>query len=281
MADEAVRLSQKICKRQPGVGLWIDQLTSRLRTRAEIRQAIGHHRAAMADAHEAITAHEAGGNPKYSLLVPDLHILLAELHAALGEREPALRHSEAIEQFRQALQSGDENTHLITARTLSRYAAIMLLLGDHERAESAARECVTILRPRIAQISRITDIVIFGRMVYHLAQNTDPLDAEAAAKLIPLMQDGIDQMARTVSPSPLAYTDPDQRDRALGVLNLLEHQGKLLTVLGAPRAAAVFEHHSYHLIDEPVRTWPEILAALREVTDEAVRLRADPPVLGS
>jgi len=139
MADEAVRLSQKICKRQPGVGLWIDQLTSRLRTRAEIRQAIGHHRAAMADAHEAITAHEAGGNPRYSLLVPDLHILLAELHAALGEREPALRHSEAIEQFRQALQSGDENTHLITARTLSRYAAIMLLLGDHERAESAAR----------------------------------------------------------------------------------------------------------------------------------------------
>ncbi|GAA1307330.1 hypothetical protein Psi02_46360 [Planotetraspora silvatica] len=281
MADEAVRLSQKICKRQPGIGLWIDQLTSRLRTRAEVREALGHHRAALSDAHEAIAAHEAGGNPKYHLFVPDLHILLAELHAALGEREPALRHSGVIEQFRQALDSGDENTHLITARTLNRYAAVMLLLGDHERADDAARECVEILRPRIGQIRRISDIVIFGRMVYHLAQNTDPLDAEAAVKLIPLLQDGIDQMAMTVSVSPLAYGDPEQRDRGLAVLNLLERQSQLLTVLGAPGAAAVFEHHSYHLIDEPVRTWPETLAALRAVTDEAVRLRADPPVLGS
>lgn len=280
MAERAVQLTRKIHKRDGLAGIWSQRLAQRLRTRAEIHQADGAYRAAIADCTEAISVYESSNLTRYPLFVPDVHLILADVHAALGEREPAVRHGEAIERYR-ALDLSDENDAIIVARALARYARAMMTVGERERSDAAAREYIAIMRPRIAGLYLVTDLSRFAQAVYQLTEPVEGAapDAESAVESVPLLQDAIEQMARTVSQSPIAYADQEQRDRALSVLYLLERQGVWLVALGAPRLGAIFEHQSRHLVDQPVRHWTSILAQLREHVDEAVRLRADPPTL--
>jgi tetratricopeptide (TPR) repeat protein len=280
LADRSVTLTRKIHKRDGLNGIWSQRLAERLRTRAEIHQADGAYRAAIADCTEAISVWEASALTKYPLFVPDVHLILAEVYASLGEREPAVRHGEAIERYR-ALEATDDSDAIMVARALARYAKAMATVGERERGDTAAREYVAIMRPRIADTYRIDDLAAFAQAVYQLAEPTGQSvpDPESAVEMVPLLRDAIEQMARTVSQSPVAYADPKQRDYALSVLYLLERQGVWLAALGAPRLAAIFEYQSRHLIDQPVRDWTAILTQLRTHVDEALRLRTDPPTL--
>jgi tetratricopeptide (TPR) repeat protein len=279
LAERSVTLTRKIRKRDPTGGLWARQLADRLRTLAEIRQAAGDHGAAVTDADDAITAYRDCDTSRYPLFEPSLHLMLMESHAALGEREPAVRHGEAVEDYRRALDGANDHTEVLVARALAQYAAAMYAVGEVERADTAARESVAVFRPRIADIHLQQDLITFAQTVVQLVLHAESPDAGTAAELIPLLRDAIEQAARTVSESPLAYTTSVNRDHALAVLTMLEQQGRLLDALGAPRLAAVFEHRSHHFVDQPVRDWPAALARLREQTDAALELRTDPPEL--